>query len=77
MEIKRCVACLTFILQSAVRATCDAVALGNELQQLGLPREHVQVIRKVYIEHAETLTASLKEKSLKSIHLNFLYFTII
>ncbi|GLV44111.1 uncharacterized protein CBL_12593 [Carabus blaptoides fortunei] len=64
-DLKRCIACLTFILTSAARFTCDPGVLGNELQQLGLPREHSQSIRKVYVDHSGTLTGALRDKSFR------------
>lgn len=64
-DLKRCIACLSFILTSAARFTCDPGVLGNELQQLGLPREHSQSIRKVYVDHNGTLTGALRAKSFR------------
>lgn len=52
-------------MRSAARAGCDAAALGGELQQLGLPREHAQGLRKVFTENVDSLRDTLKKTSLR------------
>lgn len=65
VDLKTSVACLTFTLESAVSFSCDPGLFSSELQQLGLPREHSQAIRKVYTNHFANLTAHLRSKSLR------------
>ncbi|KAJ8977702.1 hypothetical protein NQ317_005435 [Molorchus minor] len=65
IDLKACIACLTFIITSTVRFNCDSSALQSELQQLGLPREHSTCIKRITDEHSSSLTAKLSASSLK------------
>lgn len=65
IDLKTSIACITFALGSAVNFNCDPGLFSSELQQLGLPREHSQAIRKVYTNHSANLAASLRSKSLR------------
>ncbi|XP_050545374.1 COMM domain-containing protein 4 [Daktulosphaira vitifoliae] len=62
---KACVAAITFILK---KAACHAVPqnyLSNELQQIGLPREHALALCKVYGDNLSEITKVLRSSSLK------------
>ncbi|EFA11486.2 COMM domain-containing protein 4 [Tribolium castaneum] len=65
IDLKACVACLSFIITSAVRFNCNSSALHSELQQLGLPREHSTSVKRVVDEHSEELTSHFKKQSLR------------
>ncbi|XP_035828771.1 COMM domain-containing protein 4 [Aplysia californica] len=47
-DIKASIAALSFILSRAARHHVDADTLANELQQLGLPKEHTSSLCKSY-----------------------------
>ncbi|XP_044727042.1 COMM domain-containing protein 4 [Chrysoperla carnea] len=64
-DLKATIACINFILNSAVRHGCDESALASELQQLGLPQEHSQALRRVYVDRQDTLTKQLRSQSLR------------
>ncbi|XP_050420504.1 COMM domain-containing protein 4 isoform X2 [Adelges cooleyi] len=62
---KACVAAITFILKNSA---CHAVPqnyLTNELQQIGLPREHALALCKVYSDNLPEITKALKNSSLQ------------
>lgn len=65
IDLKACIACLTYIMSSAVRYNCDSSALQSELQQLGLPREHSTSIKRVVDDQSSNLAAKFKEASLR------------
>lgn len=64
-EIKAAVAALENVLVNAAKYNCDDVVLENELQQLGLPREHTVSLCRPYKEQKESLRESLARKTLK------------
>jgi len=64
-DIKATIAALSFILSSAARYTVDGDSLANELQQLGLPKEHSVSFCKLYGENLSKLQESFHEKTLK------------
>lgn len=64
-DIKASVAALSFILSSAAKYNVDGDSLSNELQQLGLPREHSVSLHKVYEDNLSKLQAVLKETSFR------------
>ncbi|XP_030748784.1 COMM domain-containing protein 4-like [Sitophilus oryzae] len=65
INLKACIACLTYIISAATRFNCESSALQSELQQLGLPREHSISIKRVYDEQSGNLTDYFKSRSLK------------
>ncbi|XP_050308984.1 COMM domain-containing protein 4 [Anthonomus grandis grandis] len=65
LDLKSSIACLNYILSASVRYGCNSSALQSELQQLGLPREHSNSIKRVYDEHSATLAENFKMQSLK------------
>eukprot|EP00051_Salpingoeca_urceolata_P028263 m.485923 g.485923 ORF g.485923 m.485923 type:complete len:203 (+) comp24070_c0_seq1:347-955(+) len=64
-EIKAAVACLLFILTSAAKHDCEAETLSNELQQLGLPKEHASSLAKVYGDKIAGIQTVLRQQSLR------------
>ncbi|XP_019869219.1 COMM domain-containing protein 4 [Aethina tumida] len=70
IDLKACIACLTYIIVSAARFNCDGSALHSELQQLGLPREHSTSIKRVTDDQITNLAAKFRGCSLKVNPLN-------
>lgn len=70
IDLKTSVACITFILESATNFNCDPGIFSSELQQLGLPREHSQAMRKVFMDNSTALSDYLHENSLRSKYFN-------
>ena len=64
--MKACVAAVSFVLSSSARHGVEEDALNNELQQLGLPKEHAAALCKVYNENVSTITEKFAAESLKS-----------
>lgn len=65
VDLKACIACLSYIITSTVRFDCDHSALYSELQQLGLPPEHSTSIKRVVDDVRTDLSQKLKNLSLK------------
>ncbi|XP_023015810.2 COMM domain-containing protein 4 [Leptinotarsa decemlineata] len=65
IDLKACIACLTYILTSAARFSCDSSALQSELQQLGLPREHSISLKRLLDDQIVNLTKKLQAVSLR------------
>lgn len=59
-ELKGMVAALEFILSASARYSVQSELLSNEMQQLGLPREHAAALSKVYSESLAELRVSLE-----------------
>ncbi|KAK3096181.1 hypothetical protein FSP39_024124 [Pinctada imbricata] len=64
-DVKASVAALSFVLSSAAKYAVDGETLANELQQLGLPKEHSTSLCKTYSDGLEKLQAQFKKKSLR------------
>jgi hypothetical protein len=64
-DIKATMAALSFILSSAARYTVDGDSLANELQQLGLPKEHSVSLCKLYGDNLSKLQETFLDKTLK------------
>uniref|UniRef100_A0A8D8WPE7 COMM domain-containing protein 4 n=1 Tax=Cacopsylla melanoneura TaxID=428564 RepID=A0A8D8WPE7_9HEMI len=47
-EVKGCVSGLTFIMGQSVKFSVESSHLNNELQQIGFPKEHAQVITDTF-----------------------------
>ncbi|CAH1114149.1 unnamed protein product [Psylliodes chrysocephalus] len=65
IDLKACIACISYILTSATRFNCDSNALQNELQQLGLPREHSTSLKRVIDDQVGALTEKFRQASLR------------
>ncbi|RUS69899.1 hypothetical protein EGW08_022340 [Elysia chlorotica] len=64
-DIKASIAALTFILSSAAKYDVDQETLSNELQQLGLPKEHTTSLCKSYSDAHTKLQENFRESSLR------------
>ncbi|CAN7937571.1 unnamed protein product [Ixodes hexagonus] len=64
-DLKGVLVALEFILKNATKFAVDEETLVNELQQLGLPREHAVSLSKVYADKSADMLAALKRKSLR------------
>nr|AAQ20037.1 hypothetical protein FLJ20452 [Branchiostoma belcheri tsingtauense] len=64
-DVKASIAALSFILSSAAKYQVDGDSLSNELQQLGLPKEHSSSLCKTYADNLGNLQAQFMRQSLK------------
>ncbi|KAK2153037.1 hypothetical protein LSH36_310g03052 [Paralvinella palmiformis] len=64
-DIKATIAVLSYILSSAAKYNVDSDTLLNELQQLGLPKEHATSLCKSYGDNLTKLQAELHKKSMR------------
>uniref|UniRef100_A0A0B6ZLN1 COMM domain-containing protein n=1 Tax=Arion vulgaris TaxID=1028688 RepID=A0A0B6ZLN1_9EUPU len=64
-DIKASIAALSFILSSAAKYDVDAETLSNELQQLGLPREHTTSLSRSYSDGQSQLQEHFRSTSLR------------
>lgn len=64
-DVKASIAALNFILSSAAKYNVDGDSLSNELQQLGLPKEHGTALCKSYSDSLDKLQQQFKKQSLK------------
>lgn len=64
-DVKASIAAVSFVLSSAAKYSVDGDSLSNELQQLGLPKEHSVALCKTYGDNLVKLQDSFLQKSLK------------
>jgi len=64
-DIKASIAALHFILSNGAKYDIDDATLSNELQQLGLPREHSDALIRPYRDNKDKLRANAKDHILK------------
>lgn len=64
-DVKASIAVLSFILCAAAKYNVDGESLSNELQQLGLPKEHATALTKSYGDSLEKLQTQLRRQSLR------------
>jgi len=64
-DVKAAVAALHFVVTNAAKYDVRVDELSDEIQQLGLPKEHATGLGKVYSDHAVAVRARMREKSLK------------
>jgi len=64
-DVKAAVAALHFIVTNAAKYGVRVEELSDEIQQLGLPKEHATGLGKVYSDHSAAVRGRLREKSLK------------
>lgn len=62
---KTAIACLRFLIINAARYNTESSTFIEELQQLGLPKEHSASLGKVLTENITAIRNKLKEDSLK------------
>ena len=59
-DVKAILSALNYIILNSVRNNVDGNILSKELQQIGLPRESANAIKRCYIKNNIKLTESLK-----------------
>lgn len=64
-DVKASIAALHFILCSAGKYGVEGETLSNELQQLGLPKEHSGSVCKTYSDSLSSLQSRFRERSLR------------
>lgn len=64
-ELKALIAALNMILTSSSRNSVSAADLNDELQQLGLPREHSTIVSRLHTDNCAQIMTLLSEKSLR------------
>ncbi|XP_070177673.1 COMM domain-containing protein 4-like isoform X2 [Littorina saxatilis] len=64
-DVKASIAALTFIMTSAAKYDCEDETLSNELQQLGLPKEHATSLCKSYSDAFHKLQEEFRNQSLR------------
>lgn len=64
-DVKASIAALSYILSSAAKYRVDGDSLSNELQQLGLPKEHSVALCKTYADNLIRLQDAFLQRSLK------------
>jgi len=64
-DVKGSLAALVWIVSSAARYDVEDTTLSNELQQLGLPKEHCDTISRTYRENSEKLRQKFAEQVFK------------
>uniref|UniRef100_A0A7S3F4N2 COMM domain-containing protein n=1 Tax=Haptolina ericina TaxID=156174 RepID=A0A7S3F4N2_9EUKA len=75
-DVQAVVAALNFILTSAARHDVDAGTLGDELQQLGLPREHTDALVNAFSKGRAGMQARFFELSLRLPKLESLHWEL-
>ena len=63
-DVKAILSALNFILSNAVRNNVDSETLSNELQQLGLPKESANAIKRAYVKNNKILKKALTKNIL-------------
>ncbi|XP_011290461.1 COMM domain-containing protein 4 [Musca domestica] len=71
---KTAVACIHFLLNNAARHNASELVFNEEIQQLGLPKEHAAAMCSVLTEHATAIRQRLIDKSFKINELESLRF---
>lgn len=64
-DVKASIAVISLIVSNAAKFDVSGDVLSNELQQLGLPKEHATVIVKAYEDCASNMRLQLLRKSLR------------
>eukprot|EP00112_Aurelia_sp_Birch-Aquarium-sp1_P003908 Seg1442.4 transcript_id=Seg1442.4/GoldUCD/mRNA.D3Y31 product="COMM domain-containing protein 4" protein_id=Seg1442.4/GoldUCD/D3Y31 len=65
-DLKAAIAALNLIFLSSARHGVDGDTLSNELQQLGLPKEHANALCKIYGDKVEHIRDVLRQKSMRT-----------
>eukprot|EP01084_Bolivina_argentea_P293618 505014_1 len=63
-DVKAILSALNFILSNAVRNDVEPDTLSNELQQIGLPKESANAIKRAYVKNNKILKKALASKIL-------------
>lgn len=64
-DIKAAIVALNFIFTSSARQHVAGETVSNELQQLGLPKEHAHALSKLYDDKLEQLHNALRQQSMR------------
>ena len=75
-DVKASIASLSFIVTSAAKYGVPRAILMDELQQLGLPREHTIAISKAYAAKQGPLEEAMLHASLKGPHVDSLQWRL-
>ncbi|KAF6017493.1 COMMD4 [Bugula neritina] len=75
-DVKAAIAVLKFIFNSAARYNVESSPLFDELQQLGLPKEHSTALCKTFADNSTKLQEFFKLKSLKLSQVKDLSYTV-
>ncbi|KAH8317876.1 hypothetical protein KR067_003615, partial [Drosophila pandora] len=62
-EGKTAVACIHYMLSSAARFSCTEAIFGEEIQQLGLPKDHAAAMCRVLQKHSSSIRQTLMDKA--------------
>nr|XP_054749750.1 COMM domain-containing protein 4-like [Lytechinus pictus] len=71
-DVKASIAALSFILSSAAKYNVDGESLSNELQQLGLPKEHSAALSRSYGDKREKMQETFKIKKLEILRVDYI-----
>ena len=63
-DVKAILSALNFVLSNAVRNDVEPNTLSNEIQQLGLPKESANAIKRAYVKNNQILKKALTIKIL-------------
>ena len=63
-DVKAILTALNYILHNAARNNVDADTLSHELQQLGLPKESANALKRAFSKNREELRKSLSKQIL-------------
>nr|XP_032290737.1 COMM domain-containing protein 4 isoform X2 [Drosophila virilis] len=63
---KTAVACVHYMLTNAARYSCSETIFGEEIQQLGLPKDHAAAMCRVLQAHATVIRQKLIDKAFRS-----------
>lgn len=64
-DVKASIAAISFVISSSAKYNVDGDSLSNELQQLGLPKEHATALCRAYADSLEKLHVVFEAQSLK------------
>ncbi|XP_064552341.1 COMM domain-containing protein 4 isoform X3 [Drosophila montana] len=62
---KTAVACVHYMLTNAARYSCTETIFGEEIQQLGLPKDHAAAMCRVLQAHATVIRQKLIDKAFR------------
>jgi len=69
-EVAALMTAVHWVVHGGARDALEYQVLGDELQQLGMPKEHAGAIARVYRDQRSGLLKALKQRSLRLSHLD-------
>jgi len=69
-EVAALMTAVHWVVHGGARDALEYQVLGDELQQLGMPKEHAGAIARVYRDQRKSLLKALKQRSLRLSHLD-------